>query len=154
MALKKTLDFSNVNDSFELLPAGTYTCNIFDLVEKQSTNGNDMLKITLKINKGDFKGRQIFTNLTFVESALFKVREYLVAVGAKIEKKPTGVDFSKTIGKEIKVVLFHRKNATTDETYCDVKKFLPPTDNSPATTSILPPVAAADEAEVDEVPFK
>jgi len=124
MALKKNLDFSNVSDGFDLLPAGTYTCHVFDLTEKQSSAGNDMLKVVLKVSKGEYKGRQIFTNLTFVESALFKIREFLLACGAKIEKKAVNIDFSKCIGKEIKVIVYHRKNKDTDETYADVKKFL------------------------------
>jgi len=156
MALKKSLDFSNVSEGFDLLPAGTYSCHIFDLTEKQSSAGNDMLKVVLKVSKGEFKGRQIFTNLTFVESAMFKIREFLIAAGAKIEKKAVNIDFSKCVGKEIKVIVYHRKNKDTDETYADVKKFLSlDADVSGAgNTGGQPSGGTANKDEDDDVPFK
>lgn len=124
MALKKSLDFSNVSDSFEVIPAGTYKVHVFELTEKQSSNGNDMFKVVLKVSEGEYKGRQIFTNLTFVETAMFKIREFLIACGAKVEKKALNIDFSKCVGKQIKVIVYHRKNKDTDEVFADVKKFL------------------------------
>lgn len=154
MALKKTMDFSNVSEGFDLLPAGTYSVHIFNLEEKTSSNGNDMLKLTLKVSKGEYKGRQIFTNLTFVESAMFKIREFLIAVGAKIEKKSVNIDFSKTIGKEVKVIVYHRKNTQTDETYSDIKKFLPVSDTSASVTATAANAATAADEEEDELPFK
>jgi len=156
MALKKKMDFSNVSEGFDLLPAGTYTCHIFDLTEKTSSNGNDMLKVVLKVNKGDYKGRQIFTNLTFVESAMFKIREFLVACGAAVGKKAMDVDFSKCIGKEIKVIVYHRKNTQTDEVYADVKKFLNIAE-APKAVGGQPSGEAADtsaDTDDDELPFK
>ena len=155
MALKKSLDFSNVSEGFDLLPAGTYTCHVFDLSEKSSSKGNDMLKVVLKVSKGEYKGRQIFTNLVFVESALFKIREFLVACGAQIPKKVVAIDFSKCVGKEIKVIVYHRKSKDTDETYADVKKFLSldadagGNDGGQASGGSKP-----DTDEDDEIPFK
>lgn len=158
MALKKKIDFSNVSEGFDLIPAGTYTAHIFDLTEKQSSNGNDMLKVVLKVSKGEFKGRQIFTNLTFVESAMFKIREFLVACGAQIGKKAMDIDFSKCVGKEIKVIVYHRKNTQTDEVYADVKKFLNVNDASAATKAsggqASGEVDTGDAGDDDEVPFK
>lgn len=152
MALKKTLDFSNVSDGFELVPAGTYSVNIFEIIEKTSGNGNDMLKLTLKINSGKLKGRQLFTNLVFVEAAMFKIREFLQAVGAKIEKKSSNVDFSKTVGKEIKVLVIQKKNNETGEMYNDIKKFLPVSDTSDLATASSE--GKEDDSEEDELPFK
>jgi len=162
MALKRKIDFSNVSEGFDLLPAGTYSVHIFDLTEKQSSNGNDMLKVVLKVSKGEFKGRHIFTNLTFVESAMFKIREFLVACGATLGKKAVDIDFSKCVGKEIKVIVYHRKNTQTDETYADVKKFLSLTDASAsvsggqASGGKANTASAADESsdDDDDVPFK
>jgi len=162
MALKKKIDFSNVSEGFDLLPAGTYSCHIFDLTEKQSSNGNDMLKVVLKVSKGEFKGRQIFTNLTFVESAMFKIREFLVACGATIGKKSVDIDFSKCVGKEIKVIIYHRKNTQTEEMYADVKKFLPlsaynasVSGGQPSGEASTPPPSTPPPADDDDdVPFK
>lgn len=152
MALKKKLDFSNVSEGFDLIPAGTYSCHIFDLTEKQSTAGNDMLKVVLKISKGELKGRQIFTNLTFVESAMFKIREFLIAAGAEIPKKAVNIDFSKTVGKEIKVIVYHRKNKD-DETYSDVKKFLPLNAELAGSDASGQP-SGEKTIDEDDVPFK
>lgn len=162
MALKRKIDFSNVSEGFDLLPAGTYSVHIFDLTEKQSSNGNDMLKVVLKVSKGEFKGRQIFTNLTFVESAMFKIREFLVACGTTLGKKAVDIDFSKCVGKEIKVIVYHRKNTQTDETYADVKKFLSLTDASASVSggqasggkSNTAPAADESSDDEDDVPFK
>jgi hypothetical protein len=154
MALKKKLDFSNVSEGFDVLPAGTYTCHVFDLQDKVSSKGNDMLKVTLKVSKGEHKGRQIFTNLVFTESALFKIREFLLACGAQIPKKAVDIDFSKCVGKEVKVIIYHRKNTDTNETYSDVKKFLAlnadaGNDGGQASGSV-----ELNINDDDEVPFK
>lgn len=160
MALKKKLDFTNVSEGFDLLPAGTYNVHVFDLTEKQSSNGNDMLKVVLKVSKGEFKGRQIFTNLTFVESAMFKIREFLVACVGTVPKKSIDVDFSKCVGKECKVIIYHRKNTQTDEVYADVKKFLSLTAETPAasggkaSSGATSPAADTSADDDDDVPFK
>lgn len=162
MALKKSLDFSNVSDSFEVIPAGTYKVHVFELTEKQSANGNDMFKVVLKVSEGEHKGRQIFTNLTFVENAMFKIREFLLACGAKVEKKALNIDFSKCVGKQIKVIVYHRKNNDTGEVFSDVKKFLPldgdvsgnSTASSASPKADVPFNDNNNSIDDDDIPFK
>lgn len=161
MAYKKSLDFTNVSDTFELIPAGTYKAHVFELTEKVSTAGNDMFKVVLKISEGELKGRQVFTNLTFVENAMFKIREFLLACGAKVEKKAVNIDFSKCIGKQIKIIVSHRTNKDTGDVFADVKKFLSlDADTSGSTTgnsnidSDLPFSGGDNKNNDDDVPFK
>lgn len=161
MALKKSLDFTNVSDSFETIPAGTYKVHVFELTEKQSSAGNDMFKVVLKVSEGEYKGRQIFTNLTFVENAMFKIREFLLACGAKVEKKALNIDFSKCIGKQIKVIVYHRKNNETQEVFADVKKFLPldaetgnAGNSNNSANSDVPFSGGSTNNDDDDVPFK
>jgi hypothetical protein len=155
MAMKRKLDFTNVEEGFSLIPKGIYAVYVFDIQEKTSSAGNDMMKVILKIADGEFKGRQVFANLTFVDTAMFKIREFLVACGATIPKKTVDIDFSKCVGKKIRIEVQHRTSKEKpDDPFADVKKFLPLTDS--ATVAIAnnsnPPETADDKAE--ELPFK
>jgi len=153
MALKKKLDFTNVTDGFELLPKGTYPVYVFELQEKTATTGNEMIKVILKVADGEFKGRQIWTNLVFVETALFKIREFLVACGATVPKKTVDIDFNKCIGKKVKVEVIHRTTKEKpDEPFTDVKKFLPFAASD--TSNGIPDSPPDTKDEDDEVPFK
>jgi len=148
MSLKRKLDFTNVEDGFTLIPKGVYSVYVFELQEKTSTAGNDMMKVILKIADGEYKGRQIFTNLTFVESAMFKIREFLVACGCQVPKKAMDIDFTKCIGKKINVEIAHRTSKEKpDEPFADVKRFL----STEVSDGKTPPETKDDEADV---PFK
>lgn len=164
MAMKRKLDFTNVTDGFELIPKGTYNVHVFELQEKTASTGNEMLKVILKISDGEYKGRQLFTNLVFVETALFKIREFLQACGATIPKKTVDIDFSKCIGKKIKVEVTHRTTKEKpDEPFSDVKKFLPfaavdtkgkGKDKVNASVDDGNPPDTQDDDDSEEVPFK
>ena len=57
--MKKPSNYDQISvnpDGFQALPAGNYVCTIMEVLETQSSGGNDMLKISLDIAEGDFKG--------------------------------------------------------------------------------------------------
>ncbi len=155
MALKRRLDFTNVTDGFELIPKGIYNVYVFEMKEGTSGAGNDTMKLILKVADGEYKGRQIWTNLTFVESAMFKIREFLQACGSTVPKKALDIDFTKCIGKKLKVEVVHRTSKEKpDEPFADVKKFMPlNASNDDAVGSGNPPPTQDNDNE-DNVPFK
>lgn len=152
MGLKRKLDFTNTEDGFTLIPKGVYPAFVFSIEEKVSTTGNDMLKVVLKIADGEFKGRQIFTSLVFVEAAMFKIKEFLTACGVNVPKKAVDIDFSKCMGKKIKIEINHRASKDKpDELFADVKKYISPT---AAPTSSTTPPATHDDDDDEALPFK
>jgi hypothetical protein len=152
MAMKKKLDFTNVSEGFETLPKGVYDFYVFEMKEGLSQAGNEKMDVILKVADGEHKGRQVWSNLTFVETAMFKIREFLIACGAEVPKKAVDIDFSKCIGKKIRAEVYHRPNKNDPEKpYADIKQYFPK--NSPKTDSKNDdtPPATIDS---DEIPFK
>jgi hypothetical protein len=55
-------DFTDVPDqqSFELLPKGSYKVSITDAKYDTNAKGNEFAKVTLTVTEGDYKGRKVF----------------------------------------------------------------------------------------------
>jgi hypothetical protein len=52
------------DDKFDPVPAGTYVCRIVESDVKPNSTGSGMLlKLTIKIDEGEFAGRQFWENL-------------------------------------------------------------------------------------------
>lgn len=105
-------------DEFELIDKGEYPCFVYDLEGKESSNGNPMIEVVLKIAKGEYKNRQLWTYLTLTAKAWFKVEEFFEAVGYDIDDLPEEVETPEQVvahikddvlGSKVKIKLEHRK---------------------------------------------
>lgn len=76
------INFADVPDANEPVPAGTYNCTIVAAEPKTSKANNPMIAIRWRIDdEGPAHKRNIFDNLVFTPAALWKVRQVLEAIG-------------------------------------------------------------------------
>ena len=70
------LDFGSISDSgdYPPLPDGHYVCEITDIEPSHTKVGDDMWKLRLTVQEGEFAGRLIFDNLAFTQRSLSRVK--------------------------------------------------------------------------------
>ena len=101
MSRKMKLDFTGV-ESFERAPEGRHVCKIVSADLKQSQGGNDMIVVAFEVTKGEGKGARVYENYPLVETALWKLKGLLQAIGMKADGK-VQLDLDKLIGKVCEV---------------------------------------------------
>lgn len=107
MGKKYNVDFSNV-ENYALIDEGVYSVKILKAEEGTTQNGDDMIKATFQILKGDFKGQNLFDNFPIVDKALWKLKQMLEACGKKAEGK-VAIDIAKLVGLTCKVNVEHEE---------------------------------------------
>lgn len=75
------VNFAEIPDAGEPVPAGTYDATIVAAEPTTSKAGNPMIKIRWRIDGGEHDKRNIFDNLVFTTAALWRVRQVLEALG-------------------------------------------------------------------------
>lgn len=103
----KKLDFSNVQ-SFKRCEEGVHTVKLVQIDEGTSQAGDDMLKATFEVIKGESKGARVFDNFVLTDKALWKFKMCLSAMGVKCDGK-IAVDLDKLIGKTVNVEVGHEE---------------------------------------------
>lgn len=112
MARKTKVDFSGV-ESYNIPEEGKKHVRIMKVEEATSQGGNDVLKFTFEVIKGDDKGCRIIESFSLAENALWKLKGLLQALGMKCDKKVT-LDLDKLEGKELVIEVKHEEyNGTT-----------------------------------------
>lgn len=112
MARKTKVDFSGV-ESYNIPEEGKKHVRILKVEEATSQGGNDVLKFTFEVIKGDDKGCRIIESFSLAENALWKLKGLLQALGMKCDKKVT-LDLDKLEGKELVIEVKHEEyNGTT-----------------------------------------
>jgi len=107
MARKMKLDFTGV-ESFERAPEGKHNCKIVSADVKQSQGGNDMIVVAFEVIKGEGKGARVYENYPLVDTALWKLKGLLQAIGMKADGK-VQLDLDKLIGKICVVNVIHEE---------------------------------------------
>lgn len=88
-----------VSVTYQLIP-GYYKARIQRAEEKASAKGNDMIKLTIWA-EGPEGYCSIIEHLVFTEKAIWKVDQFLHAIGREVEPgKPVIVDTVDLIGRE------------------------------------------------------
>lgn len=112
MARKTKVDFSGV-ESYNIPGEGKKHVRIVKVEEATSQGGNDVLKFTFEVVKGEDKGCRIIESFSLAENALWKLKSLLQALGMKCDKKVT-LDLDKLEGKELVIeVKYEEYNGTT-----------------------------------------
>lgn len=107
MSRKMKLDFTGV-ESFQRASEGVHTCKIVSADEKPSSNGNDMIVVAFEVTKGEDKGSRVFENYPLIDTALWKLKGLLQAIGMKADGK-VQLDLDKLIGKTLSVTVTHEE---------------------------------------------
>lgn len=111
-----TLNFSGVEDkNFDPIPNGAYEAVVHDIEETEVKNGKNagapMWAVQFAINGGEYDNRRVFRNYTLVDSSLWAVKQFLVAVGVDPEALggEVEIDLNDLIGLPCRVVVRQRE---------------------------------------------
>lgn len=107
MSRKMKLDFTGV-ESFQRASEGEHVCKIATADEKQSQSGNDMIVVAFEVIKGDDKSARVFENYPLIDTALWKLKGLLQAIGMKADGK-VQLDLDRLIGKTCIVGVKHEE---------------------------------------------
>lgn len=107
MSRKMKLDFTGV-ESFQRVSEGEHVCKIATADEKQSQSGNDMIVVAFEVIKGEDKSARVFENYPLIDTALWKLKGLLQAIGMKADGK-VQLDLDRLIGKTCVVGVKHEE---------------------------------------------
>ena len=107
MSRKMKLDFTGV-ESFQRMSEGVHVCKIATADVKESGAGNDMIVVAFEAIKGVDKGSRVFANYVLTDTALWKLKGLLQAIGMKADGK-VQLDLDKLIGKTCSVTVKHEE---------------------------------------------
>lgn len=99
--MKKKLDFTGV-ETFQIIPEGTHVVKIAKVLDKTFQSGSDGFSVAFEGVAGPGKGCQVFDNFPIVDTALWKIKTLLEAVGIKADGKVM-LDTDKLIGKRLEI---------------------------------------------------
>lgn len=103
--MKKKVDFSGV-EVFNRAPEGTHVVKVASVEEVTFQGGNEGFKVAFEITKGAGKGARVYENFPLVDTALWKLKSLLVAIGMKADGRVT-LDTDKLIGKTLEIDVYH-----------------------------------------------
>lgn len=106
-----TLDFVNYREKVsDYIPAGEYDA-VVEFVDhdragqKAKNPGAMVVVLTLRIEGGQFDGATLIDRFTLTENAMFRIANFMKAIGLKIPKgKKVKLDTNKFVGKRVHVV--------------------------------------------------
>lgn len=107
MARTMKLDFTGV-ENFLRASEGEHPCKIATADVKQSQGGNDMIVVQFEVIKGADKTARVFENYPLVDTALWKLKGLLQAIGLRADGK-VQLDLDKLIGKTCIVNVYHEE---------------------------------------------
>lgn len=73
------------DDQFVLIPEGDYNVKISSVEESKTQKGDEMWKLRLTINEGEYKGKTILTQLVFNDGGYGNIKKLYSAIfGTKL----------------------------------------------------------------------
>lgn len=107
MGKKINVDLTGV-ESFQRASEGEHTAKIVSAEVKQSQGGNDMVVVCFEVTKGEDKGARVYENYPLIDTALWKLKGLLQAIGMKADGK-VQIDLDKLVGKVVTIVVKHEE---------------------------------------------
>ena len=104
---KRKVDFTGV-EAFNKPAEGTHKAKLVKIEETSSQGGNDMFKATFEVVSGPSKGCKVIENYPLVDTALWKLKSLLQAIGLKAEGR-VQVDLDKMEGKTLEIVVVYEE---------------------------------------------
>ena len=96
------IDLSNYKERVGArVPAGSYTVQIEDVETTKSKAGNPMVNIWLRIVGGEHAGATIIDRLTLSDNAMFRVVNFMQALGLPTPKKRLQINVLKWVGQTL-----------------------------------------------------
>lgn len=102
------VDFSNVEDSFEVIDAGKYEASVFEAEEKISKAGNPYINVQFALHGEGLENRRVFGMMSLAPKALWKTKAGLLALGytkEQLSDPDFDLDVADLVGRECTVVV-------------------------------------------------
>ena len=107
MARKIKVDMTGV-ESFSKCEEGQHVVKVIEAKESISQAGNDTITLKLQVMKGNSKDAMVWDTLTITEKALWRVKQFLEAIGQKSAGKVV-IDLDKIEGKTCIANVIHEE---------------------------------------------
>lgn len=121
MSKKLKLDFTGV-ENYGKVAEGQHVAKIASAEVRQSQGGNDMIVVAFEVTKGSDKGNRAYENYPLADTALWKLKGLLQAIGLKCDGK-VQLDLDKLTGKVCLIEVVHEEyNGSTRAKVQECKK--------------------------------
>lgn len=107
MARRVKIDMTGV-ESYGRVSEGQHVAKIVAAESVTTQGGNDAIKVTFEVTKGIDKGNRVIETFPLTDTALWKLKGLLVAIGMKCDGKIT-LDLDKLIGKMVIIEVAHEE---------------------------------------------
>lgn len=126
---KKRLDFTGV-ETFNKPAEGAHKCKITKVEETASQGGNDMFKVTFEVVSGPSKGCRVIENYPLIDTALWKLKSLLQAIGMKADGR-VQVDLDKMEGKILEIEVYYEEyNGQDRAKISETRKYIDSSDDT------------------------
>lgn len=152
---KHKVDFTGV-ETFNKPAEGSHKAKISKVEETTSQGGNEMFKVTFEVVAGPSKGCRVIENYPLIDTALWKLKSLLQAIGMKADGR-VQIDLDKMEGKVLEIEVFYEEYQGQDRAkISETRKFTadedPDEDDEEAEEAEEP--EEEDEEEEEESPKK
>lgn len=126
---KKRLDFTGI-ETFNKPAEGAHKCKITKVEETSSQGGNDMFKVTFEVVSGPSKGCRVIENYPLIDTALWKLKSLLQAIGMKADGR-VQVDLDKMEGKILEIEVYYEEyNGQDRAKISETRKYIDSSDDT------------------------
>lgn len=147
---KHKVDFTGV-ETFNKPAEGSHKARISKVEETTSQGGNEMFKVTFEVVSGPSKGCRVIENYPLIDTALWKLKSLLQAIGMKADGR-VQIDLDKMEGKVLEIEVYYEEyNGQDRAKISETRKFVAdeePDDDDEAEDE------EEDEEEEEEPPKK
>lgn len=151
MSLKVSVDFTGVKEASGINPkrmaAGDYAATISKVTKEQSKAGNDQLVFLFTLKDHRTAVYPYYVGLD--ASTLWKLRNILLAVGAKAPKGKANIDVERLVGRDVGITLEDDEYEGKDKSVIDAVFSVKELDDESAPMADEP-----DDDDEDEKPAK
>lgn len=120
---KHKVDFTGV-EAFNKPAEGKHKAKISKVEETTSQGGNDMFKVTFEVVAGPSKGCRVVENYPLIDTALWKLKSLLQAIGMKADGR-VQIDLDKMEGKVLEINVYYEDyNGQERAKVSDTNKFI------------------------------
>ena len=120
---KHKVDFTGV-EAFNKPAEGKHKAKISKVEETTSQGGNDMFKVSFEVVAGPSKGCRVIENYPLIDTALWKLKSLLQAIGMKADGR-VQIDLDKMEGKVLEINVYYEDyNGQERAKVSDTNKFI------------------------------
>lgn len=146
---KKRLDFTGV-ETFNKPAEGAHKCKITKVEETASQGGNDMFKVTFEVVSGPSKGCRVIENYPLIDTALWKLKSLLQAIGMKADGR-VQVDLDKMEGKILEIEVYYEEyNGQDRAKISETRKYIDSSDDTDDTEDEEDDIEEDEEEDAEE----